>query len=67
MSVPYNMKNLEVIRRVAKKRKRKLVAHRASTLFNLLRNDTDPLQQEERRGIYRIPVQDMQMKSEMGI
>lgn len=64
LPILYHLKNLRVVKTITKKRNKKLAAHRDPTLFNLLRNDKDPLQQSEKNGGYRIPTKDAQTQEE---
>lgn len=58
LSVPYNLKNLQVVKSIAKKTKKDLATRRAPTQFNLIRNEKDPLKPQDKYGVYKIPVID---------
>lgn len=64
LTVPYHLKNLNLTKRIVKKNKKHLATKRNLTLFHALRNEKDPLEQKERRGVCRIPVKDVQKNEE---
>lgn len=64
MVVPYHLKNMNVMKKLAKKNKKQLASKRNPTLFNTLRNDKDPLEQQEKSGVYRIPLRDTRENKE---
>lgn len=57
--VPYHMKNLNVTKKIARKSNRKLATRRNVTLFNALHNDKDLLKDQEKSGVYKIPIKDI--------
>lgn len=62
--MPYHLRNLKVMKRIAKRKCVRLAPRRNLTLFDILRNEKDPFQQKEPKGVYRIPVKDMQTNEE---
>lgn len=58
------MKNLEVVRRIARNINRRLTSYRDPTVFNLLRSDKEPIQQQERTRVYRIPIDNIRTQEE---
>lgn len=57
--VPYHMKHIKMIKNLANRKGRSLAPRRAPTVFNLLRNNKDPLNQMERSGVYKILTKDL--------
>lgn len=56
LPVPYHLKNFNCVKRIAKSRSKRLAPERSTTVFNALRNEKDPLEETERRGVYKIPI-----------
>lgn len=58
LPVPYHLKDLKMVQRMAKRGKKQLVPRRNPTLFSVLCNEKDPLEQNEKKGVYRVPITD---------
>lgn len=43
LPVPYHLKDLSVVKKVAKNKNRRIASERSTTVFNALRNEKDPL------------------------
>lgn len=54
--VPYHLKNINVVKKVAKDMNKRIATERGTTIFNAVRNDKDPLTKLEQKGVYRIPI-----------
>lgn len=51
-------------KKIAKRSYKKLATRRNLTIYNALRNEKDPLEHKDRRGVYRISFQDTQENEE---
>lgn len=70
MTVPQHLKNLNMTKKLAKRKKKCKVSRRNPTVYSMLRNEKDPLEQMEKTGVYKIPFKDMQTnenKSYIGV
>lgn len=62
MTVPQHLKNLNMTKKLAKRKKKCIVSRRNPTVYSMLRNEKDPLEQMEKTGVYKIPFKDMQTR-----
>lgn len=48
--VPYHLRNLSIVKKVAKDRSKRIAPERSTIVFNAVRNDKDPLNKLEQKG-----------------
>lgn len=59
MPVLYNLKGFNFVDKVGRRTDKKLAVHRGSTVFSVLRNKKDHLNDLEKQGVYKIPVKEV--------
>lgn len=60
LPVSHHLRNLRILKNLAKMANKKLAPKWAMTLFNMLWNDKDSLMEQECKEVYRIPIREVQ-------